>query len=369
MKLVRFVSPWDFFVGSFLAVMTTTVDKRKVPPATNDGTLVKRMRPSDDGGALTIRSDRTSSLAAPVMALTEAHAAEILDVRFSRDGDRIAAASADHTVSLWETFGEHRNIGLLRGHKSAVTCLAWCLFESRTLLVSGSADHTLVLWDPQTGERVRRFRGHRGIVNGVACTRSNDGRIASASDDGRVLLWDCGASRYPIDAIELGYPITCIEFSDDASHLILGGLDNAIHVVDIATKERRYSLLGHTNTVTSVALSHAGTRLVSAGMDDTVRVWDIQPFSASTRLLRTLHGMASGFENLLLRARWSRDDEYVGSGSADLTSNIWHVDKAILLLKLPGHRGTCTAVDFHPHQPIIVSSSTDTTLLVGELDP
>ena len=348
--------------------MTTTLDKRKEPPAPSDGLLVKRMRPGDDRGALTARTDRTSSLAAPVMALTEAHTAEILDVRFSREGDRIAAASADHTVSLWETFGEHRNLGLLRGHKGAVTCLAWCEYESRTLLVSGSADHTLVLWDPQTGERVRRFRGHRGIVNGVACTRSRDGRIASVSDDGRVLLWDCGASRYPIDAIELGYPITCIEFSDDATHLILGGLDNAIHVVDLATHERRFSLLGHTHTVTSVALSHAGTRLVSAGMDDTVRIWDVQPFAASSRLLRTLHGMASGFENLLLRARWSPDDEYVGSGSADRTSNVWHVDKAILQLKLPGHRGTCTAVDFHPPQPILVSSSTDTTLLVGELD-
>ena len=103
-------------------------------------------------------------------------------------------------------------------------------------------------------------------------------------------------------------------------------------------------------------------------MDDTVRIWDVQPFAASSRLLRTLHGMASGFENLLLRARWSPDDEYVGSGSADRTSNVWHVDKATLQLKLPGHRGTCTAVDFHPHQPILVSSSTDTTLLVGELD-
>jgi len=227
------------FVACLWAAMTTTLDKRKGPPAPSDGLLVKRMRPGDDRGALTARTDRTSSLAAPVMALTEAHTAEILDVRFSREGDRIAAASADHTVSLWETFGEHRNLGLLRGHKGAVTCLAWCEYESRTLLVSGSADHTLVLWDPQTGERVRRFRGHRGIVNGVACTRSRDGRIASVSDDGRVLLWDCGASRYPIDAIELGYPITCIEFSDDATHLILGGLDNAIHVVDLATHERR----------------------------------------------------------------------------------------------------------------------------------
>ena len=44
------------------------------------------------------------------------------------------------------------------------------------------------------------------------------------------------------------------------------------------------------------------------------------------------------------------------------------VDKAALQLKLPGHRGTCTAVDFHPRMPLVVSSSTDMTLLLGELE-
>lgn len=173
---------------------------------------------------------------------------------------------------------------------------------------------------------MRRLRGHRGIVNSVACTRCGDGRFASASDDGRVLFWD-SESRYPVDVLEFGYPITCVEFSDDASQLFVGGIDNAIHVMDMSTKQRVYSMLGHTNSVASLALSHRGTRLVSSGLDDTVRVWDVQPFAPSThpsaRLVRTLHGMASGYENLLLRVRWTPDDEYVGCGSADHTANVW----------------------------------------------
>lgn len=280
-----------------------------------------------------------------------------------------------YVPALWETFGEHRNIGQLAGHKNAVTCLAWVSVSGDDrLLVSGSADGTLVLWKTSTGERIRRLRGHRGIVNSVACTRSGDGCIASASDDGRVLFWDL-ESRYPISSLELGYPVTCVEFSDDAAQLFVGGVDNAIHVIDLATKERVYSLLGHTNSVTSLSLSRTGTHLLSCGLDDTVRVWDVRPYAApkvdakgNARLHRTLLGMASGFENLLLKVAWSPDGECVACGGADHTSNIWNVEKGTLLFKLPGHRGTCTAVDFHPQEPILVSASTDCTMLLGELD-
>lgn len=214
-----------------------------------------------------------------------------------------------------------------------MTCISWLNPHTR-LLVSGSADGTLIMWNTLTGERYRRLRGHRGIINDIACTRAGNGCFASASDDGRVLFWDA-ESRYPVDSLEFGYPITCIEFSDDASLLFVGGVDNAIHAMDLATKNRQYSLLGHKDTVASLALSHAGTRLVSSGLDDSVRVWDVQPFAAATpaqqpgapqksaRLIRTLDGMASGFESLLIKARWSPDDEFVACGSADHTLNVW----------------------------------------------
>ena len=41
---------------------------------------------------------RTSSLSSPIISLSGAHTSEVLDVKFSPDGQTIAAASADGTI-------------------------------------------------------------------------------------------------------------------------------------------------------------------------------------------------------------------------------------------------------------------------------
>lgn len=328
-------------------------DKRKSPPLGTDE-VVKRVRQGNQG-ALTVSNRRTSSLSSPVIALQGAHTAEVLDVKFSPDGQTLAAASADATISLWETFGENRNIGQLKSHARAVTTVAWAPTAEDLTLVSGSADHTVIVWNARTGQKVRRFRGHKGIVNCVACTRSGRPLIASGSDDGRVLLWDLDERNF-VDLLHFGYPITAVAFSEDASLIFVGGVDNAIHAMDLSTKQRQYSLRGHLETIASLQLSRSGTHLLSSALDDTVRLWDVRPFApepqpgdvGNPRLYRTLTGAPSGFENLLIHSAWSADGERVASGGADRTCTLWEYVRSTQLtqcgkrrhcLQAPGSQG------------------------------
>jgi WD40 repeat protein len=58
-----------------------------------------------------------------------------------------------------------------------------------TRIVSGSQDHTLKVWNAQTGQETLTLTGHHEDVNSVAF--SPDGtRIVSGSEDGTIKVWD-----------------------------------------------------------------------------------------------------------------------------------------------------------------------------------
>ena len=65
---------------------------------------------------------------------------------------------------------------------------------SNSLLLSGSEDGLLYVWQRESGELLAKLRGHTATINSVAAARVH-GRyiIASASDDHTVLLWNIKA--------------------------------------------------------------------------------------------------------------------------------------------------------------------------------
>src|SRR5262249_32297033 len=79
----------------------------------------------------------------------------------------------------------------LRGHSAAVRSLAYSPDSQR--IITGSADHTVRVWDALTGQEVLTLRGHNELVASVAV--SPDGqRIASGGgsrgEPGEVRVWD-----------------------------------------------------------------------------------------------------------------------------------------------------------------------------------
>ena len=109
-----------------------------------------------------------------------------------------------------------------------------------------------------------------------------------------------------------------------------------------------YTLLGHTDTVTSLSLSPDNTQLVSNSHDSTVRTWDIRPYAPADRRLLTYDGAPAGQDRNLLKASWDAKGERIAAGSGDQSVAIWEARTGKLLHKLPGHRGAVNDVRFHP---------------------
>ncbi|KAF8076838.1 WD40-repeat-containing domain protein [Lyophyllum atratum] len=363
------------------------MSKRGHSPPPSEGVLIKRVKavatPSNQiaisstndlrNKGLIRTVQRTSGLEAPIISLAGAHSGEILSCRFDPTGQNVAACSADRSVSLWRTYPPNTNYGLLSSlTNAAILDLQWSLCSPTMYIVS--ADHRLSTLDLTTGQRTRKIRAHREIINSIDRTMAAGTELlATGSDDGTVKIWEGGeeTKKLPVATFDIGCPVTSVCWSADGANVYIGALDNEIHVYDLRKNEQVYSLSGHTDTPTSLALSPNGHYLLSPSFSSQTLIYDVRPFSASpTRIHRVLQGAPAGFENTLLKGAWSKDDagQRVAVGGADRTVTIWEVESGKILYKLPGHKGTVTAVDFHPKEPIILTGSKDGTMLLGEIE-
>ncbi len=90
--------------------------------------------------------------------------------------------------------------------------------------------------------------------------------------------------------------VSSVALSGDGRTALSGGDDGTVRVWDLATGRCSAVLEGHTDGVSSVALSGDGRTAVSGGEDGTVRVWDLAPAAAPPSSKATPAGVLGGVE-------------------------------------------------------------------------
>src|SRR5262249_13137196 len=138
---------------------------------------------------------------------------------------------------------------------------------------------------------------------------------------GAVKIWEL-ASRAE-RPIPTGHGAKRLAFSPDGKRLATAGVDQTVKLWDPATGLEALSLQGHTNWVEDVAFTPDGQRLVSAGWDRTVRVWDGRPWQQGEKRGEEILTLADGHENSVNVVVFHPRAPRLATGSTDGTIKIW----------------------------------------------
>jgi LysM repeat protein len=191
-----------------------------------------------------------------------------------------------------EVVVEQRRAGLLLtlvGHSAAVTALA----INERVLVSGSTDRVVLVWDPRDGHLLRRLRSHDSTISTISI---DDTFFATGSFDCQVRLWRISqfSERNPAQVVDLvrrykGHAahVTCSFVAGDEA--VTGDADGVIIVWDRAADAPLRVHRVHEAGFSVNCLQFDSSKIVSAGMDRRLVFTDLSS-GAPMQVTKNAHG-------------------------------------------------------------------------------
>jgi Tol biopolymer transport system component len=305
--------------------------------------------------ALTAPAAQTQTALTPE-AFLGGHSYFVSSAVFSPDGRRIATASGDKTVKLWNA-ETGQLIRTFTGHTGTVFSVAFNPNGMR--LASGSLDETVKLWNAETGQEIRTITGHSGNI--ISITFSPDGtRLASGSLDKTVKLWNAETGQVIRTMTGHSSNVHFVAFSSGGARIISVSY-GAIKVFD-ANTGREISNIDLEDPVDTAVCSPDGRSVItSVGSQGELKIWDLET-GRETRTI-PMAGKGEGFA-----AAYSPDGRYIVTDHSDSNITIWHVETGREQRTLTGHSDGTIAFAFSPDGRRILSGSGDATAKIWDAE-
>ncbi|KAG0721193.1 U3 small nucleolar RNA-associated protein 15 [Chionoecetes opilio] len=187
--------------------------------------------------------------------------------RFRQDGQLLLAGSEEGHIKLFN----HRQKQLLRifkGHEGPTHCVDFIPGVSHA--VSFSDDKTAVVWDISNEDKVCTLAGHMDFIRTGLTSPASQHIILTGSYDHTVRLWDTRTASSVL-SVDHGAPVESLVCFPS------GGCE--VRVWDAIAGRLLSKLSQHHKTITCLALANDKKRLLSGSLDRHIKIYDVETYS------------------------------------------------------------------------------------------
>jgi len=333
--------------------------------------------------ALILGLSDTAARTADEARRLEGHADQLTSMALSPDGKLLVTGSDDKTVRLWQ-FESGKEQRALRGSATFVLSVAISADGRRVLSGSGGefknrrfspgSDCSVRLWDVETGNALLRLEGHRLPVWYVQFLPG--GQSAISVSEGEARVWDLAQGR---EVRRFGGRCSGqgVALAADGKLLVTGSYpENSARLWEVENGHEIHELVGNRAQLRGAAFSPDGAVLltgggdfVRGGGDTSLRIWDV----TTGKQLRLMNGGPQ----LVWCVAFSPDGRKALSGGVDGIVRLWDVNSGRELHQFKGHRvvsrgsigerADVRAVLFTPDGTHALSAGHDRTIRVWKL--
>ncbi|KAJ5083906.1 hypothetical protein NUU61_008485 [Penicillium alfredii] len=240
------------------------------------------------GGKRKVESDDHDTAIAKRHCVSPAHAEEDDDEYFKTRYRPWKDVYRDRFVVGMNWKHRRCSVKVFRGHTDSVMCLQ---FEDN-ILMTGSYDATIKIWDMETGEELRTLRGHNA---GVRCLQFDDTKLITGSLDRSVRVWNWRTgeciSKYN------GHSEAVIALHFDSTLLASASVDRTVKIWNF--KDKSTFILPHPEGVNAVKIDTPSRTVLSACDDGAARLWDLD----TKTCLRVFHNHIGAVQQVVALPR------------------------------------------------------------------
>ena len=271
------------------------------------------------------------------------------------NGSLVITGSADCSIRIWDLQSPPVS-QTTQLHEGNVLTVA--ISPCGTYAVSAGTDATVKIYELDTMKLVRDIKGHSDAINHVLVLQDSR-RMLTASSDKTIRLWN-GETGELLQSFE-GHEadVNCVALSSDGELLMSGGEDNQVIFWGLRTGKKLKAFTDHSAGVVSVAFAQSSSSyfMISVSRDGQLCIRDFY----SAKILLSTKSPTQG-DTLCLAV--SPDTDFIVTGSTDSTVTVLSIPQGRLKGVLAGHKKAVRSVKILPDCEKCLSASEDHTVRI-----